>query len=99
MLCRSCRGKILSCSTTLATGCTYKSRGIVVGGVQAVGLLPDLAWRFFFLLGLRSAVSEISKNTNFEHGGCFFSMLGLRSAVSERTQFLSTVVVFSSCLV
>ena len=24
------------------------------------------------MLGLRSAVSEISKNTIFEHGGCFF---------------------------
>ena len=36
MLCRSCRGKILSCSATLATGCTYKSKGIVVGSVQAV---------------------------------------------------------------
>ena len=35
------------------------------------------------MLGLRSAVSEISKNTIFEHGGCFFLMLGLRSAVSE----------------
>ena len=35
------------------------------------------------MLGLRSAVCEISKNTIFEHGGCFFLMLGLRSAVSE----------------
>ena len=35
------------------------------------------------MLGLRSAVSEISGNTIFEHGGCFFLMLGLRSAVSE----------------
>ena len=36
----------------------------------------------FLMLGLRSAVSEISGNTVFEHGGCFFLMLGLRS-VSE----------------
>ena len=35
------------------------------------------------MLGLRSAVSEISKNTIFEHGGCLFLMLGLRSAVCE----------------
>ena len=35
------------------------------------------------MLGLRSAVSEISENTIFEHGGCFFFMLGLRSAVCE----------------
>ena len=35
------------------------------------------------MLGLRSAVSEISRNTIFEHGGCFFLMLGLRSAVTE----------------
>ena len=35
------------------------------------------------MLGLRSAVSEISGNTIFEHGGCFFLMLGLRSAVTE----------------
>ena len=50
------------------------------------------------MLGLRSAVSEISGNTIFEHGGCFFEisgntifehggcfflMLGLRSAVTE----------------
>ena len=34
------------------------------------------------MLGLRSAVSEISENTIFEHG-VFFLMLGLRSAVSE----------------
>ena len=27
---------------------------------------------FFLMLGLRSAVSEISGNTIFEHGGCFF---------------------------
>ena len=38
---------------------------------------------FFLILGLRSAVSEISGNTIFEHGGCFFLMLGLRSAVTE----------------
>ena len=37
---------------------------------------------FFFMLGLRSAVSEISENTIFD-GGWFFLMLGLRSAVSE----------------
>ena len=37
------------------------------------------------MLGLRSAVSEISKNTIFEHGGCFFLMLGLRSAELIRT--------------
>ena len=41
LLCRSCRGKILSCSTTLATGCTYKSRGIVVGRVQAVAAIAN----------------------------------------------------------
>ena len=41
LLCRSCRGKILSCSTTLATGCTYKSRGIVVGSVQAVAAIAN----------------------------------------------------------
>ena len=35
------------------------------------------------MLGLRSAVSEISENTIFERGGCFFFMLGLRSAVCE----------------
>ena len=35
------------------------------------------------MLGLRSAVSEISGNTIFEHGDCFFLMLGLRSAVTE----------------
>ena len=35
------------------------------------------------MLGLRSAVSKISKNTIFEHGGCFFFMLGLRSAVCD----------------
>ena len=35
------------------------------------------------MLGLRSAVSEISGNTIFEHGGCFFLMLGLRSAATE----------------
>ena len=38
---------------------------------------------FFFMLGLRSAVIEISGNTIFEHGGCFVLMLGLRSAVTE----------------
>ena len=38
---------------------------------------------FFLMLGLRSAVSEISGNTIFEHGGCFFFMLGLKSAVFE----------------
>ena len=32
----SCRGKNLSCSTTHSTGCTYKSRGMLVGGVQTV---------------------------------------------------------------
>ena len=37
------------------------------------------------MLGLRSAVSEISGNTIFEHGGCFFFMLGLRSAVGQGT--------------
>ena len=41
LLCRSCRGKVLSCSTTHATGCTYKSRGIVVGGVQAVAAIAN----------------------------------------------------------
>ena len=35
------------------------------------------------MLGLRSAVCEISENTIFEHGGCLFFMLGLRSAVCE----------------
>ena len=39
LLCRSCRGKILSCSTTHATGCTYKSRGVVVGSVQTVAAI------------------------------------------------------------
>ena len=34
------------------------------------------------MLGLRSAVSEISENTIFEHW-LFFFMLGLRSAVCE----------------
>ena len=38
---RSCRGKIRSCSTTLATGCTYKSRGIVVSSVQAVAAIAN----------------------------------------------------------
>ena len=37
----SCRGKNLSCSTTHATGCTYKSRGIVVGSVQTVAAIPN----------------------------------------------------------
>ena len=41
LLCRSCRGKILSCSTTLATGCTDKSRGIVVGSVQVVAAIAN----------------------------------------------------------
>ena len=39
-----------ACSTTLATGCTDKSRGIVVGSVQAVAAIANdeslqvLAW-------------------------------------------------------
>ena len=37
---RSCRGK-LSCSTTHATGCTYKSRGTVVGGVQTLAAIAN----------------------------------------------------------
>ena len=41
MLCRSCRGKFLLCSTTHATGCTYKSRGIVVGSVQTVAAIAN----------------------------------------------------------
>ena len=41
LLCRTCRGKIQSCSTTHATGCTYKSRGIVVGSVQAVAAIAN----------------------------------------------------------
>ena len=41
LLCRSCRGKYLSCSTTHATGCTYKSRGIVVGSVQTVAAIAN----------------------------------------------------------
>ena len=39
--CRPCRGKVLSCSTTHSTGCTFKSRGTVVGGVQAVGAIAN----------------------------------------------------------
>ena len=53
---------------------------------------------FFLMLGLRSAVSEISGNTIFEHGGCFFFMLGLRSAVCEisgNTIFVARWLVFS----
>ena len=41
LLCRSCRGKYLSCSTTHSTGCTYKSRGIVVGSVQTVAAIAN----------------------------------------------------------
>ena len=41
LLCRSCRGKILTCSTTHATGCTHKSRGIIVGSVQAVAAIAN----------------------------------------------------------
>ena len=33
--------EVLSCSTTLATGCTDKSRGIVVGSVQAVAAIAN----------------------------------------------------------
>ena len=32
----ACRGKNLSCSTTHATDCTYKSRGMLPGGNQTV---------------------------------------------------------------
>ena len=41
LLCRSCRGKYLSCSTTHSTGCTYKSRGIVVSSVQTVAAIAN----------------------------------------------------------
>ena len=41
LLCRSCRGKYRSCSTTHATGCTYKSRGMVVGSVQTVAAIAN----------------------------------------------------------
>ena len=37
----SCRGKNLSCSTTHSTGCTYKSRGILVGGAQTVAAIAN----------------------------------------------------------
>ena len=47
------------------------------------------------MLGLRSAVSEISENTIFEHGGCFFLMLGLRSAVSEISE--NTIFEHGGC--
>ena len=53
------------------------------------------------MLGLRSAVSEISGNTIFEHGGCFFLMLGLRSAVTEisgNTIFVEPQVAVPSSL-
>ena len=40
LLCRSCRGKYLSCSTTHATDCTYKSRGIIVG-VQTMAAIAN----------------------------------------------------------
>ena len=36
----SCRGKNLSCSTH-STGCTYKSRGILVGSVQTVAAIAN----------------------------------------------------------
>ena len=39
----SCRGKNLSCSTTHSTGCTYKSRGMLVGGVQTVAAIAKPA--------------------------------------------------------
>ena len=35
------RGKNLSCSTTHSTDCTYKSRGILVGGVQTVAAIAN----------------------------------------------------------
>ena len=37
----SCRGKDLSCSTTRATGCTYKSRGMLPGGDQTVAVIAN----------------------------------------------------------
>ena len=37
----SCSGKNLSCSTTHSTGCTYKSRGILVGGAQTVAAIAN----------------------------------------------------------
>ena len=37
----SCRGKNLSCGTTHSTDCTYKSRGILVGGVQTVAAIAN----------------------------------------------------------
>ena len=33
--------KNLSCSTTHSTGCTYKSRGILVGGAQTVAAIAN----------------------------------------------------------
>ena len=35
------RGKSLSCGTTPSTDCTYKSRGILVGGVQTVAAIAN----------------------------------------------------------
>ena len=37
----ACRGKDLSCSTTRATGCTYKSRGMLTGGDQTVAAIAN----------------------------------------------------------
>ena len=37
----ACRGKNLSCSTTHATGCTYKSRGMGPGGDQTVAAIAN----------------------------------------------------------
>ena len=40
-------------------------------------------------------MSEISKNTIFDHCGCFFLMLGLRSAVSEISE--NTIFEHGGC--
>ena len=37
----ACRGKNLSCSTTHATGCTYKSRGMLPGGDQTAAAIAN----------------------------------------------------------
>ena len=37
----ACRGKNLSCSTTHATGCTYKSRGMLPGGDQIMAAIAN----------------------------------------------------------
>ena len=37
----ACRGKDLSCSTTRATGCTCKSRGMLPGGDRTVAAIAN----------------------------------------------------------